>query len=174
MKYIGATLILCAGLTVCWSCSPHRNKPAVPVSTDSASKTEESANTSRPVENKSIVDTLYLCVMVDTINLSEDSKLDVLITNATCSAIQYGDEHYLEYFERNEWTRMKPAVDNVALVWNTTGYELQPYMEEKRVYTINKKLYNFKTGKYRVVLPVSYNGKEKILTDSFHIVNDAI
>lgn len=174
MKEINAILIWGTMLTSCGFYSPHRPNSSDSISTDSATKMGESISKYYSIANKPSVDTLYLCVADNSLHIGENTKLNVLIVNATCSAIQYGDEHYFEYYENNKWKRMKPLEDDAVLVWNTVGYELQPYTEEKRIYRMNKKLYDFKTGKYRIVLPVSYKGNEKLLIDSFHIVNDAI
>lgn len=97
--------------------------------------------------------------------------LGVTVINNTDKDVELGNIYYIEKREADKWNRIALDRDTLGniIAFNLAGYSLKPNAFIKKTYSLMKCAYNYRAGKYRIVIPYTTNGVDREMSSEFTV-----
>lgn len=97
--------------------------------------------------------------------------LGVMVINNTDKDVELGNIYYIEKREADKWNRIALDRDTLGniITYDLVGYSLKPNAFIKKTYSLLKCAYNYKAGKYRIVIPYTQNGVYREMSSEFTV-----
>lgn len=99
------------------------------------------------------------------------NALGVTVINNTDKDVELGNIYYIEKREANKWNRIAQDRDTLGniIAYDLVGYSLKPNSFIKKTYNLMKCAYNYRAGKYRIVIPYTQSGVDREMSSEFTV-----
>lgn len=97
--------------------------------------------------------------------------LGVTVINNTDKDVELGNIYYIEKREADKWNRIALDRDTLGniIAYDLVGYSLKPNSFIKKTYSLLKCAYNYRAGKYRIVIPYTQSGVDRKMSSEFTV-----
>lgn len=97
--------------------------------------------------------------------------LEVTVINNTDKDVELGNIYYIEKSEADKWNRIALDRDTLGniIAYDLVGYSLKPNAFIKKTYSLLKCAYNYRAGKYRIVIPYTQSGVDGEMASEFTV-----
>lgn len=134
----------------------------------------DAGNSSVEAQMVSICDTakpgVYMEIGKQVIPISVET-LGVTVINNTDKDVELGNIYYIEKREEDKWNRIALDRDTFGniIAYDLVGYSLKPNSFIKKTYSLLKCAYNYRAGKYRIVIPYTPNRVYREMSSEFTV-----
>lgn len=134
----------------------------------------DAGNSSAETQTVSMCDTVksgvYMEIGKQVIPISVET-LGVTVINNTDKDVELGNIYYIEKREADKWNRIALDRDTLGniIAYDLVGYSLKPNSFIKKTYNLMKCAYNYRAGKYRIVIPYTQSGVDREMSSEFTV-----
>lgn len=134
----------------------------------------DAGNSSAETQTVSMCDTVkpgvYMEIGKQVIPISVET-LGVTVINNTDKDVELGNIYYIEKSEADKWNRIALDRDTLGniIAYDLVGYSLKPNSFIKKTYNLLKCAYNYRAGKYRIVIPYTQNRVYREMSSEFTV-----